>query len=195
MYGMSMPFNPLVCVKSKIYNHGAPESQWLIREYSFRVLSMVVDRDAVSYVHNTFLEATAELATIPDLTASITFQPITKSFIKNGYSRGGGPNPQGVDHRTAPYFWIVQNLSWASDEYDDVLIAFSKRIASELQENLAAKGVAGKYLYMNDAGEGQPVFESYPPKNLARLKKIRETYDPLRVYTDLLVGGWKVLDA
>jgi hypothetical protein len=135
------------------------------------------------------------LSVIPDLTASITFQPVTEDFIKRSYSRGGGQNPQGVDPRSAPYFWIVQNLSWASDEYDDVLVAFSKRIASGLEEDLAAKGVAGKYLYMNDAGEGQPVFAGYPAKNLARLKGIRESYDPLRIYTNLLVGGWKVLDA
>jgi hypothetical protein len=155
----------------------------------------LVDRDAVSYVHDTFLNATTELSAIPDLTASVTFQPVTEDFIKNGHCRGGGPNPQGVDPNSAPYFWIVQNLSWASEKYDNVLITFAKRIAADIQENLAAKGVAGKYLYMNDAGEGQPVFDSYPAENLVRLKNIRRSYDPHRIYTDLLIGGWKVEDS
>lgn len=164
-------------------------------ESSFRVLSILVDREAVSYVHDTFLEATASLSAIPDVTASFTFQPVTAGFIERGSARAGGPNPQGIDSSKGPYFWIVQNLSWASEEYDDTLISFAKRISSEIQETVAEKGVAGTYLYMNDAGEGQKVFESYPAENLARLKTIRESYDPLRIYTNLLVGGWKVLDA
>jgi hypothetical protein len=48
---------------------------------------------------------------------------------------------------------------------------------------------------MNDAGKGQPIFQSYPAANLRRLKTIRTKYDPLRVYTNLMPGGWKVADA
>jgi hypothetical protein len=42
---------------------------------------------------------------------------------------------------------------------------------------------------------GQRVFESYGAENLERLKKVRRKYDPLKVYTELMPGGWKVLHA
>lgn len=146
-------------------------------------------------VHGTFFKAAnAELAGITNLTASITFQPVTKDFIQQGLNRGGD-NPQGVDPDKAPYFWVVQNLSWETPEDDEAVRTFAESIATEIEDALKADEVGGGYLYMNDAGKGQPVFENYPAANLARLKSIRTKYDPLRIYTNLLTGGWKVLDA
>ncbi|KAK2059102.1 FAD binding domain-containing protein [Colletotrichum caudatum] len=161
---------------------------------AFRVLSLIVDRDAVKYVHDAFLAAAAsKLAGIAGLSASITFQPITKEFIQQGIAQGG--NPQGVDPSKAPYFWIVENLTWQEAEDDEVVMLFANAVNTDMEAGLEARGVAGGYLYLNDAGKGQKVFQSYPAANLASLKAIRTKYDPLRIYTNLLVGGWKVIDA
>ncbi|KXH59262.1 FAD binding domain-containing protein [Colletotrichum salicis] len=160
----------------------------------FRVMSLVVNRDAVDYVHDTFLAATsANLTSIVGLSASITFQPITKEFVQQGVAKGG--NPQGVDPSKAPYFWVVENLTWQDAKDDAATKAFADSVTAEIEDGLVAKGVAGGYLYLNDAGQGQKIFQSYPAANLAKLKAIRAKYDPLRIYTNLLVGGWKVLDA
>ncbi|PTB34724.1 uncharacterized protein TrAFT101_010774 [Trichoderma asperellum] len=161
----------------------------------FRVASFMVNREGLSTVHDTFFgDANSQLADIAGLTASITFQPVTKGFIENGRSRGGS-NPQGVDANNAPYFWIVQNLSWQNAGDDDTVRAFAKATIAKIEGTITSHGIAGGYLYMNDAGDGQPVFQSYPSANLRRLKDIRTKYDPFRIYTNLLVGGWKVLDA
>jgi hypothetical protein len=140
-----------------------------------------------------FKAANSDLAAIAGLTASITFQPVTKEFIENGRNRGGS-NPQGVDSDRAPYFWIVQNLSWQSANDDNTVRTFAKTIMDKIEGDITAHGVSGGYLYMNDAGDGQPVFQNYPSANLKRLKDIRTKYDPLRIYTNLLTGGWKVLN-
>ncbi|KAI8218263.1 Bifunctional solanapyrone synthase [Colletotrichum sp. SAR 10_77] len=161
----------------------------------FRVLSLVVNREAVDLVHDSFIAAaTSKLSSIVGLSASITFQPITKEFIEQGISRGG-PNPQGVDPAKAPYFWVVENLSWQDAKDDAAARGFAETVTADIEAALEAKGVAGGYLYLNDAGKGQRIFQTYPAANLARLKAIRTKYDPLRIYTNLLVGGWKVLDA
>ncbi|KAK1493566.1 FAD binding domain-containing protein [Colletotrichum cuscutae] len=161
---------------------------------AFRVMSLVVNRDAVDYVHDTFLTATsASLTSIVGLSASVTFQPITKEFVQQGVGKGG--NPQGVDPSKAPYFWVVENLTWQDAKDDAAVKAFADSVTAEIEAGLVAKGVAGGYLYLNDAGQGQKIFQSYPAANLAKLKAIRAKYDPLRIYTNLLVGGWKVLDA
>ena len=156
---------------------------------------MLVDRGAISYLHDTFIGALdSSLSGVADITASFTFQPVTKDFIQNGVKRGG-PNPQGLDASKAPYFWVVINLSWTDPSDDDTCRGFAKTIADELEAGLTSRGVGGGYLYMNDAGSGQPIFQNYPAANLKRLKSIRSKYDPLRIYTNLLTGGWKVLDA
>ncbi|KAI8310275.1 Bifunctional solanapyrone synthase [Colletotrichum sp. SAR11_59] len=161
----------------------------------FRVLSLVVNREAVDLVHDSFIAAaTSKLSSIVGLSASITFQPITKEFIEQGISRGG-PNPQGVDPAKAPYFWVVENLSWQDAKDDAAARGFAETVTADIEAALEAKGVSGGYLYLNDAGKGQRIFQTYPAANLARLKAVRTKYDPLRIYTNLLVGGWKVLDA
>ncbi|KAF4857260.1 Bifunctional solanapyrone synthase [Colletotrichum siamense] len=161
----------------------------------FRVLSLVVNREAVDLVHDSFIAAaTSKLSSIVGLSASITFQPITKEFIEQGISRGG-PNPQGVDPAKAPYFWVVENLSWQDAKDDAAARGFAETVTADIEAALEAKGAAGGYLYLNDAGKGQRIFQTYPAANLARLKAVRTKYDPLRIYTNLLVGGWKVLDA
>jgi hypothetical protein len=57
---------------------------------------------------------------------------------------------------------------------------------------LSAAGQAAQYHYMNDAGLGQGIFQNYGAGNLAKLRSIRAKYDPLKVYTNLMPGGWKV---
>ncbi|KAF2736872.1 FAD binding domain-containing protein [Polyplosphaeria fusca] len=160
----------------------------------FRVMSSIVSRDAVQLIHDTFLsQVYAKLSNIAGIQASLTFQPVTKEFIRQGINNGG--NPQGVDISKAPYFWMVENWSWTDEADDDTVYAFAKGITADIMKMLKKKGLAADYLYMNDAGKGQEIFQHYPPANLARLKQIRAKYDPLKIYTALLTGGWKVSQA
>lgn len=160
----------------------------------FRVMSCIVNADAVSLIHDTFIsEVSAKLSNIVNLTASITFQPVTKEFIQQSINKGG--NPQGVDISKAPYFWMVENWTWTSEADDDTIHEFAKAVTVDINKQLQAKSLDGQYLYMNDAGAGQSIFQNYPPENLARLKKIRTKYDPLAIYTILMPGGWKVMNS
>lgn len=160
----------------------------------FRTLSSVVDRDAVQEIHDAFiLQVSSKLASVADLQASITFQPVTKSFLQKSADSGG--NPQGVDISKAPFFWMVENWTWSNASDDNMVQAAADAITADINALLLQKSYSATYLYMNDAGKGQRVFQSYPAANLRTLKMIRAKYDPLKIYTNLLVGGWKVTDA
>ncbi|KAJ4372882.1 hypothetical protein N0V83_003173 [Neocucurbitaria cava] len=160
----------------------------------FRTLSSIVNRDSVQLVHDTFISGVnTKLSTVANLQASITFQPVTKDFLSQSAKTGG--NPQGVDVSKAPFFWMVENWTWTQPSDDAAVHAAADEITAALNGMLQAHGYDAKYLYMNDAGKGQPVFQSYPAANLVKLKAIRFKYDPLRIFTNLLVGGWKVADA
>lgn len=158
---------------------------------AFRTLSSVVDRDAVQIIHDTFISGVhSELSNINNLQASITFQPVTKDFVSHSAQTGG--NPQGIDISKAPFFWMVENFTWDNAEDDATVHVAVDKITRNINHLLLAKSLSAQYLYMNDAGKGQPIFESYQPANLLKLKLIRAKYDPLRIYTDLMPGGWKV---
>ncbi|KAF2132493.1 FAD-binding domain-containing protein [Dothidotthia symphoricarpi CBS 119687] len=161
---------------------------------AFRVISSVVNREAVQEIHDTFISEVAEtLAAVPNIQASITFQPVTKDFLQHSINSGG--NPQGVDPSKAPYFWMVENWTWDDAAYDAIVQNAADNITSSINKLLEAGSWEAGYLYMNDAGYGQRVFQSYPAANLQKLKTIRTKYDPLRIYSDLMPGGWKVVEA
>jgi hypothetical protein len=160
----------------------------------FRTLSSIVNRDAIQLIHDTFISVVnSKIANVTDLQASITFQPVTKDFLSHSAKTGG--NPQGVDVSKAPFFWMVENFTWTSASDDDVVSAAADQVTADIRRLLEEKSVGAQFLYMNDAGKGQAVFQSYPVDNLTKLKAIRDKYDSLRIYTDLMPGGWKVADA
>ncbi|KAH6614875.1 hypothetical protein C7974DRAFT_55381 [Boeremia exigua] len=161
---------------------------------TFRTLSSVVNRDAVQKIHDTFIShVSSKLSRVSGLQASITFQPVTKSFLQKSVDSGG--NPQGVDISKAPFFWMVENWTWTNSVDDATVEAAADTITADINAFLIQESYNATYLYMNDAGKEQRVFQSYPAVNLRRLKLIRTKYDPLEIYTNLLVGGWKVAHA
>lgn len=161
---------------------------------AFRTLSSLVDREAVQEIHDIFIsQVSSKLTSIAGLQASITFQPVTKSFLQKSVDSGG--NPQGVDISKAPFFWQVINFTWSLSSDDSTVQTAADAITAKINAFLLQKSFSATYLYMNDAGKGQRVFQSYPAANLRKLKTIRTKYDPLKIYTNLMVGGWKVADA
>jgi len=161
---------------------------------AFRVVSSLATAQALSIVHNTFVNmVTANIWNVTGLQASVAFQPITSNFIQQGINKGG--NPQGVDISKAPYFWMVENYSWTNPEDDEKIYAFAAYVTDVIEEKLIVADQAAQYQYMNDAGLGQEIFQRYKVGNLAKLKMIRAKYDPLSVFTDLMPGGWKVKGA
>lgn len=99
-------------------------------------------------------------------------------------------SPYGIP--VEPAFWVEQSVSWASDEDDSIIEQFLAEVDTKIEQKLQEVDGYSSYIYLNDADKGQNVFESYGASNLRRLQEIREKYDPERVYTDLMPGGWKV---
>jgi hypothetical protein len=158
----------------------------------WRFVSSIVSRDAVEIIHNILIrESYARLSNRVNSTAGVAFQPITQEFLRKGPVKGG--NLQGLDDSKGPYFWSVLQLACEDNDEDyRALQEFSEYFHAEVTKKLKEKGLHAEFLYMNDAGEGQKVFESYGGENLRKLKEIREKYDPLKVYSELMPGGWKV---
>jgi hypothetical protein len=68
--------------------------------------------------------------------------------------------------------------------------------SSTLLEKIHATNVkAGKgfdFMYMNDCSDSQKPFTGLPAANLAKLKTIRQKYDPTLVFRNLNIGGYKL---
>lgn len=120
----------------------------------------------------------------------MAFNPITTQLLAASNKWPG--SLQGLDQQ--PAFWIEQTYSWKNAADDAVVDEFIQNFNTDMLRRLEIMNATGSFYYLNEADVDQPVFQNYPATNLQRLKEIRCKYDPERVYTDLIPGGFKVAD-
>lgn len=158
----------------------------------FHLLPILANRDAMQLVHDKYYKAArAHFNHTQDAVIGLAFNPITKQLLAATNAEPGAL--QGLDE--TPALWIELTFSWKHASDDPVVDSFIQSFAAEISSDLANLNAWGSFYYMNEADKGQPVFESYPAGNLGRLKDIRCKYDPKRVFTDLMPGGFKIASA
>ncbi|KAL3420349.1 Bifunctional solanapyrone synthase 4 [Phlyctema vagabunda] len=159
----------------------------------FRTVGGLATRETVEIMNDAVTSMAQQYVGVIDgFAATAGFQTITKDMLEVTASAGG--NPQNVDLDNAPYFWLVMNFEWLNAADDEILNASADVVISNITEQLTAAGLHSSFLFMNDAGAGQEVFQNYGNGSLSRLKSIRDSVDPHRVFTDLMPGGWKFAD-
>ncbi|KAF5523465.1 Bifunctional solanapyrone synthase [Colletotrichum aenigma] len=122
--------------------------------------------------------------------STLAMNPVSRSFIET--NRGADPagDPMGIDSDAGPYFMCEQTFSWSLNNDTGAIETLIADINSEMSTKLGDKMVP--FLYLNNPGSGQDVFNTYNAANLQRLKTIKAKYDNGGVYTSLLVGGFKL---
>lgn len=83
---------------------------------------------------------------------------------------------------------LETTIAWKDPKDDEITLQASKNILDRSVALAKERGLWHPFLYQNYAGKRQPVFESYGAKNLARLRSIRDEYDPDHVFTKLYPG-------
>lgn len=154
----------------------------------FRVVSTKATLQAVKIVHDAYfssLQASGLANSVPGFFSGLAFNAITKAFA---IASVGTPQNLPVE----PAFWIEESLSWSSGEDDARIEEWVQSVNVEIEAKLREAGALGRYVYLNDADKGQQVFATYGKESLSKLKDIRRRYDPERIFTDLMPGGFKV---
>jgi len=158
---------------------------------------------ALEIIHQTYFGVVFSALTELDLwfTGMSPF-PISKRFLAASAGRensAGDPQiPKGDPMGLTPENLIVVELSLSYSNnaaYEPIVTAFLHGIGREIREALCKRGLEhtiSPWIYLNDADKGQDVFGGYPAENVQALRRIRDKFDPDRVFTDLMPGGWKV---
>ena len=159
----------------------------------FHVVSTAVTREAMDIVHDTYFNAVLSfgLANKTGFITGLAWNAITTQFI--AATNNGTGCPQGIPEE--PVFWVEQSTSWADAADNDLIEEFVVTVNANITAQLEAVNATRSYTYLNDADQGQEVFQTYPAVNLIRLKEIRDKYDPDLVFTNLMPGGFKVASA
>ncbi|KAI9055916.1 hypothetical protein LZ554_000852 [Drepanopeziza brunnea f. sp. 'monogermtubi'] len=150
----------------------------------------LADEATMQDMYTTFQAAMGAMAGIAGFSANLVFQPIPKSATTVAHTNGIG-NPWALDNRKAYIFWLI-TTNW-SDAADDRAV---KTWSNELRERIHAanvqRGTGEPHIYMGDASDAQDPFGSLPPASQARLKHVRNLYDPRWVFTKQVTGGFKL---
>ncbi|GME51113.1 FAD linked oxidase [Neofusicoccum parvum] len=158
------------------------------------VLSLAADRAAMQIVHDTYVATAARyFANSTGWISALAYNIVSKEFVVAGLRDGG--DPMGLDPNEAPFLWIEESITWSSAEDDATVQAFYEAVNAELTARLEPLGVLHRFLYMNDVNQKQDVFAGYPRSSVQLLKMVRDKYDPDRVFTEQMPGGFKVANA
>ncbi|KAF2014429.1 FAD-binding domain-containing protein [Aaosphaeria arxii CBS 175.79] len=157
----------------------------------FHVVSTKATYEAATIVHDTFFSSLQEAGLanrLPGFFVGLAFNCITQSWATASVGA-----PQNMPQN--PQFWIEQSLTWESEADTPEIEAWVHAVNAKMNEKLIAANQTERYTYLNDADKGQEVFSTYGEENLRKLQDIRNKYDPHRIFTDLLPGGFKVAHA
>lgn len=132
-----------------------------------------------------------ELASLKNLTAGsivLGFQPISAAVAAHGVERGG--NALGLN--PVSQTWMVSDTAWWNKADTKAAVNVPASIFGKIDVATKSLGKYEDYLFMNDAGRGQPVIASYGAENVAKLKAVQAKYDPNLVFQKLVTGGYKL---
>jgi FAD/FMN-containing dehydrogenase len=75
---------------------------------------------------------------------------------------------------------------------DEFIKQVNQNIIHRAVELGKGMGLYHPFIYLNYAGPGKDVFAGYGSENRAQLLKIRQKYDPDRVFSKLQPGSFKI---
>lgn len=157
----------------------------------FRVINAKATSETIKIIHDTYFEVlnfTGIANRVDQFFTGLAFNPVTTRMAE-------ACKASPYDIPIEPAFWTEQSMTWASEDDDAAIDAFLAEADAKIGQKLREVDGIFDSIFLNDTDKGQKVFESYGPSNLRRLQEIRNKYDPNRVYTYLMPGGFKVAHA
>ncbi|CAJ0544039.1 Ff.00g040520.m01.CDS01 [Fusarium sp. VM40] len=184
--------------ESKIHNVSRPADFHSLLDspnQMFRVQqvhgTMIPDVEQIKWIFRTWKAAVDDIDDVKGLYPTLVFNTIPKIAQAVAKNNGIG-NIWGLPAKESLLIWQF-STAWAQAE-DDIRITNWLRQTFDFIESLnREKKLARDFLYMGDISEIQDPFASFPLENVQRLRKIRDAYDPERIFVSLNWGGFKIV--
>lgn len=157
-----------------------------VRTYG-ETLSHTVDADFVVEAYEIFANHTANLP--PG--ASAAWVPIAMAANVAG---GSQANENVLGLSAVPQQWHEWYMVWDDASHDEEILELAENITASLTSAAELKGVLLPYLFMNTAGTGQRVLESFGEGNVNIIKDVASKYDPTAAFQKLQNDGYLLRD-
>ncbi|KAK4164097.1 hypothetical protein QBC43DRAFT_318702 [Cladorrhinum sp. PSN259] len=126
---------------------------------------------------------------IPGIVWSIVMDPIPPVL----YARFAENNALGLGNRHGKPLVIVELvMTWANAEDDKTVDEGVKALVASIEDRVGKLGALDPFIYINYAAPWQKPIASYGTTSVDRLLKVQRKYDPHRVFTNMVPGGFKL---
>ena len=127
-------------------------------------------------IQQLWTKTTLTLVTTQNITASLTFQPITPLIGAASDKRGG--NAMGLHGTDPPRIVLEITFMWTNAALDDQILNLSQSFEQLVQARAREQQGTTSYYpyYMNDANGDQSVLESY--RDAAKFAALQRQMDP-----------------
>ncbi|KXJ97312.1 hypothetical protein Micbo1qcDRAFT_181829 [Microdochium bolleyi] len=132
----------------------------------------------------------AGVANVPNVSYSVTFQPLPVVINSKAASTGG--NSLGLDASDGPLVNLVLNFAWDDKSADASIRATEKAFFAEVNAKAKAMGRSHAYQYLNYAAAWQDPIAGYGPDVKKTLQAASRKYDPTGLFQRNAPGGFKL---
>ena len=147
---------------------------------------------SVAAINATVLAWNASLASIhaiPGIVWSVGMDPLPPQL----YARHAGENALGLTNRKGRALIVVNlGMTWSNAADDDTVDKAARALVEAIQRAVGKLDALDPFVYVNYAAPWQQPIESYGEASAERLRSVQRVYDPRRVFTDVVPGGFKV---
>lgn len=137
-----------------------------------------------------FKQSVPQLAPVPNLSASITIQPIPPAITSKSGPLGG--NSMGLDPADGALVLCLLSATWDTIADDALVNNVLDSLNEQIVATAKAQGLWNDWVYLNYAGKGQDPIGGYGAGNKARLRATSAKYDPKKVFQKNVPGGFKL---
>ncbi|KAI0147047.1 hypothetical protein GGR57DRAFT_477713 [Xylariaceae sp. FL1272] len=141
-------------------------------------------------IYRAWKDAIDAISDVEGLLPTFVLNVTPQGAARVGQTNGIG-NVWGLDASIPTIIWQFAN-NWINPADDIRMSLWASQLADYWQSQNEEIGLASDFLYMGDTSETQDPFQGFPRENVDRMVRIRRDYDPLRVFTALNWGGFKL---
>lgn len=159
------------------------------RRQADATLTIVSSAVAINATVMAWNASIGSIRAIPGIVWSLGMDPLPPQL----YARHASDNALGLANREGKAL-IILNLdsTWSHAADDDVVDKAAKSLIVTIKQAVSELDALDPFVYINYAAPWQRPFEGYGAASLDRLRRVQRRYDPDRVFTDLVPGGFKV---
>ena len=139
-----------------------------------------------------FSSSLNDIANVPGLILSLSFQPVPQTIISKASQNGG--NSLGLDASDGDLVNALLTIQWGLAEDDDRVNRAAKSFIEQGMAASKAAGTLNPYLYLNYAGDFQKPIAGYGAQVVQNLKAVSDKYDPGKLFQNQVPGGFKLHD-